>query len=473
MNDISETYKNFTNNSKSIIIAPAGYGKTHTIAESIKLCEGHQLILTHTNAGVASIKEKIKKLKGKTKYTIETITGFAQKYVQAFYVGGDMPEHESNEYFPFILDYALDLFKKKAIIRILKSNYKGLFVDEYQDCTISQHNLISELAKLLPIHILGDPLQGIFDFNNEELVNFERDLSDYKLAGQLEVPWRWKNSNADLGEDLKILREKLETDKKIDLNDFNNIEKYNINERDLYIPRKYYNGKIWSILNREKSLLLIYPLSHNLNARINIIKGFNNILYLVEAMDSKAFYTFSKEIDACTSQTIYKAILKISESIFNPSKLKDWLGEKSLKNKREESDKNIIKPLKNVFSKLENKYSLELILAAFKLINDLPYIKCYRKELYNDLCAALEIAIREDQTVYDSMRRIRDTKRHIGKSIVGKCIGTTLLTKGLEFETVVILNAHKFKCHKNFYVAMTRAVKRLVVFTEDDVISFN
>lgn len=76
------------------------------------------------------------------------------------------------------------------------------------------------------------------------------------------------------------------------------------------------------------------------------------------------------------------------------------------------------------------------------------------------------------ESVYDSMIKIRNRKRHIGKSIQGKNIGTTLLIKGLEFDTVVILNAHKILCPKNFYVALTRATKRLVVFSNNMEFTF-
>ena len=68
------------------------------------------------------------------------------------------------------------------------------------------------------------------------------------------------------------------------------------------------------------------------------------------------------------------------------------------------------------------------------------------------------------------MERIRNITRKIGRNITGKCIGTTLLVKGLEFDTVVILDAHKFKCPKNFYVACTRATKRLIIFTNNNIL---
>ena len=64
------------------------------------------------------------------------------------------------------------------------------------------------------------------------------------------------------------------------------------------------------------------------------------------------------------------------------------------------------------------------------------------------------------------MNNKRNMTRRIGRKISGRCIGTTLLTKGLEFDTVAILNAHKFDCPKHLYVAMTRASKRLIIFTD-------
>ena len=69
------------------------------------------------------------------------------------------------------------------------------------------------------------------------------------------------------------------------------------------------------------------------------------------------------------------------------------------------------------------------------------------------------------------MKNIRNVKRRMGRKIVGKCIGTTLLTKGLEFDTVAILNTHKFNCPKNLYVALTRASKRLIIFTTNRILS--
>lgn len=52
----------FLSANKSMVIAPAGFGKTYTIAECIASYRGEKrvLVLTHTHAGIASLKEKFR-----------------------------------------------------------------------------------------------------------------------------------------------------------------------------------------------------------------------------------------------------------------------------------------------------------------------------------------------------------------------------------------------------------------------------
>jgi DNA helicase-2/ATP-dependent DNA helicase PcrA len=94
----------------------------------------------------------------------------------------------------------------------------------------------------------------------------------------------------------------------------------------------------------------------------------------------------------------------------------------------------------------------------------LPNVKCYRKDLFQSIYKSLDDAEHNQTTVNDAMIDRRNTIRRMGRKVYGKCLGTTLLTKGLEFETVVIMNIHKFTCPKNLYVALTRASKRLIIF---------
>lgn len=471
MFDINE----FVSKPKSLLIAPAGYGKTHTIAECLKYTEGTQLVLTHTHAGVASLKEKIKRSGiNSNKYHIETIDGFAQKYVNAFYCKDDIPEQEnSKKYFPFIIQKAASLVKIKPIKDVIQLTYTGLFVDEYQDCIINQHQFIMALANILPIHVLGDPLQGIFDFSGEKLVDWKTDLNDFADAHfELTEPWRWKDINPQLGNSLKEIRGKLENNENIDLSQYDSgIEILQITEKDVYSWNEKYNEKIRNLLDSERSLLLIYPESQNINARKKLVKTFRNRFYLVEAMDGKDFYNFSKIFDASDSASIYNKIHEIIYNMFNKSELNKWFNDNNLKNKRQETDKIIIAPIKDNLNKLNQQVSFILVSQTLRQIKKLPKIKCYRKELFSDLCKALEQAEHQKISVYEAMKNIRNVKRRMGRKIEGKCIGTTLLTKGLEFDTVAILNAHKFNCPKNLYVALTRASKKLIIFTTNKILS--
>ena len=68
--------------------------------------------------------------------------------------------------------------------------------------------------------------------------------------------------------------------------------------------------------------------------------------------------------------------------------------------------------------------------------------------------------------MFEAMKMFKNRVRHQGRKIEGKCFGTTLLTKGLEFDTVIVYDANKFEDSKNFYVAISRACKKLVIITE-------
>jgi DNA helicase-2/ATP-dependent DNA helicase PcrA len=76
------------------------------------------------------------------------------------------------------------------------------------------------------------------------------------------------------------------------------------------------------------------------------------------------------------------------------------------------------------------------------------------------------MSISNRNTVYENMVAHKNKIRMSGRKVDGKCIGTTLLTKGLEFDTVVVLDAHLFEDKRNFYVAISRACKQLYIITE-------
>ncbi len=128
---------------------------------------------------------------------------------------------------------------------VVRSSYSGLFVDEYQDCTLLQHEFIRMISEILPTRILGDPLQGIFNFEGPGTMVDLEDKShmtgfhNHRYA--LHEPWRWKGQNEKLGEDLKNIRSKLEQRNSIRLSEYQAIRYIQIeNANDLYNPTKKY-----------------------------------------------------------------------------------------------------------------------------------------------------------------------------------------------------------------------------------------
>jgi DNA helicase-2/ATP-dependent DNA helicase PcrA len=110
----------FLSKDKSMIIAPAGYGKTHTIMECLHILETNKkcLILTHTHAGVASIKEKMQKGGiSPGKHAIDTISSFALQYTNAFHINkAEIPMAEnSNDYFNFAIRNCYKTFQISTI----------------------------------------------------------------------------------------------------------------------------------------------------------------------------------------------------------------------------------------------------------------------------------------------------------------------------------------------------------------------
>ncbi|MCP4370576.1 MAG: UvrD-helicase domain-containing protein [Deltaproteobacteria bacterium] len=495
-------YNAFVGGDKTLLVAPAGYGKTYTIVECLKHTTGRQLILTHTHAGVASIKQKIKEANiAFNRYNVETISSFAQKYVNAFYTGTDIPNQEkSREYHPFIIEKATITFKSSLIMNVIKTTYTGLFVDEYQDCTKPQHKMILALSKGLKTHILGDPLQGIFNFNGD-LVDFDTDLSGFERSSELSIPFRWyqDGNNSSLGDWLIAIRGLLEQEDSVNLSSYKveGLHVINVTPDDIRDPisnyRKSLNKLILNTNNNPdfNSLLIIVPEYEEVRdggrrvpkgnikdrAQIRAQIDYSKSLTLIEAIDDESFYSLARKIDTLNSsigsarypvKKIKKAVLEI---IFHKSELNNWFNENGIKNKQANADKIKATALKSTIDLyLSESSSSNMNNIILGLKNNLK-IKYKRDGLLYAILNTLKHSDLEGITVYEAMKNSRNYIRRSGRKIKGKCIGTTLLTKGLEFDTIAIMDTDKFDCPKHLYVALTRGCKNLFVFSSQNVLS--
>lgn len=176
------------------VSAPAGCGKTHLIVDAIRRHSGPRpiLVLTHTNAGVAALRGRLEQARiAREKYRVYTIDGWVMRLIAMFpnNAGHDpavldlgMPNRD----YPAIRHAADTLLSAGHLDDVIASSYERLIVDEYQDCLVVQHRLIEHLARVLPAVVLGDPLQAIFGFANNRLVDWADDVeTTFPVAGSL------------------------------------------------------------------------------------------------------------------------------------------------------------------------------------------------------------------------------------------------------------------------------------------------
>lgn len=130
------------------------------------------------------------------------------------------------------------------------------------------------------------------------------------------------------------------------------------------------------------------------------------------------------------------------------------------------------KDLERLFQRFETQPNVETLFQVIDYVMSLPDVKCRHKEVLYAVKSCVTIVRNNDLSVFDAMKTYKSRIRHQGRAIEGRCIGTTLLTKGLEFDTVIIMNVHKFSNAKNFYVAISRACKRLVFITDSPTLKF-
>lgn len=197
---------------RSYVIAPAGCGKTDLISRAVaEDAGGRELILTHTHAGVDALRRRLKKMGAKPgSFHVETIAGWAFRYASAFPSTSGLGATGAAIEWAKVYPAAANVLRESWASAILKYSYAGVYVDEYQDCTVDQHQLILLLAESIPCRILGDPLQGIFRFGKNTPIDWETHVAPtFTPVLQPSIGWRWQGGYSEFGAWLQKVRASL------------------------------------------------------------------------------------------------------------------------------------------------------------------------------------------------------------------------------------------------------------------------
>ena len=137
------------------VVLPAGAGKTELIARATRFASSsdtRQLILTHTHAGVHALRARLAHLGVPAhSYTLTTIAGWALEWVLHYPTisGVENAQPTDSSGWNAVYEGARRVLKNPHLAASVRASYGGGFVDEYQDCTLDQHELSLALGELI------------------------------------------------------------------------------------------------------------------------------------------------------------------------------------------------------------------------------------------------------------------------------------------------------------------------------------
>lgn len=466
--DLALKLNDFT--TKGYVIAPAGYGKTHLIAMAVKAATKRQLVLTHTFAGVNSIKTKMNNLGvPASKYQIDTIASWSLRLCLAYpKTSGWKAEHPTGKQWNKLYERCSELLGKQFIRRVVAASYAGIYVDEYQDCSDLQHSLICSFAEFMPCRILGDPMQAIFDFGGDEGKPVDWTVSVYPTftcLGQLETPWRWKTTgDPNLGAWLKKARETLMQGEKIDISNGLPPCVKRVHTPPEFLASKQYSS-LMELLGHQESVIALHCGDQQSKNKTHLLaRTMGGRFSSIEEVEGKDLHSFIKKlVSAKTTQQGFLLALDFSKKCFiGVGKILTAGTKRGEVAKQSKGTKYpLVLHAANTYIKEPTSAHLRAFFLALKAN---PDTSAYRRDLLYRFLNVLKIHIDGGAaTLTEAANLYQRDMRHTGRPISHrKLIGTTLLVKGLEYDHAVILDADTLDA-QDLYVAMTRGSKSLTI----------
>ncbi len=462
------------------VVAPAGFGKTHLIAASTSLCIGRQLILTHTHAGVNALRHKMRELGvGDGLYHIDTIASWSLRLSLSYTsTSGWLVERPANNEQWSALYGACALLLDCAFVRrIIRASYAGVYVDEYQDCSIPQHGIVLKLARDLPCRILGDPLQGIFDFEGQDPVDWPRDVeTSFQLLGELDVPHRWIRGGAgDLGAWLSAARNQLEQGQPIDLiqgrPDEVRFTLTNANPQELFQAQG--NCCRYFRCDRLHTVIAIHKGSQEYKAKCHrLSRNLSGRFSSIEEIEGKSLFSFLNRIDRARTDA-----RRLKEVIAFAGKCMTAVDQNLAAGTVRGEHVNIRANTRNPdAAQRGNEYLADPTSDAMRrflvALKETPGVEVIRSDLFNRAMGMLlKHVLHPELSLAEAAERYHGEFRYKGRPVGRrKLIGTTLLVKGLEFDHAIVLDAQSLS-KKELYVALTRGARSLTILSSNPVLN--
>jgi hypothetical protein len=448
------------------VTAPAGCGKTHLIAQSLARYTGARpiLVLTHTNAGVAALRGRFEAIGIAAKaYRLATIDGWSMKAVSIFPVRSGLDpsvlkvEAPTRDY-PAIREAAVRLLASGALDEALRSTYAHLIVDEYQDCSVLQHSLIYYLSFVLSTCVLGDPMQAIFGFKGNPLIEWKAVQAHFVEAGTLSTPWRWRNAGSEpFGQWLLGVRESLRTGIAVDLrNAPENVTWLPIDANNPH-PSKLKAAQT-NAPTRDGRVLVICD-STNKSGQQELASQTPGAV-TAEAVDMADLLKFARNFSLGTPAVALQQLLGFAQSVMTNCGIAEL--NRRLDTLTRGTARTPASPIEAAALTFASNASYAAGMELLCAMRDGADVRLFRPYIFFAALAALRSAAHGGVSLLEAFSHVREEGRLVGRPLPRKAIGSTLLFKGLEAEVGVVIDARNLDA-KNLYVAMTRGSLALVV----------
>ncbi|WP_165168304.1 UvrD-helicase domain-containing protein [Rothia uropygialis] len=449
---------------------PAGTGKTELLAACVATAAERgerSLVLTHTNAGVDAIRRRLRRFGvPSSDVWVETITswGFTLSRSYPGIAGINVPAfpnwNNSREY----VEGAVLVAKTSAVRQVHAVSFGYIFVDEYQDCTVDQHDLIVEISNAVPRTVLlGDRLQAIFGFDKKRpLMDWDTDVTPrYKPKVVPHVPQRWRNHNVALGQWLLDIRPSLFDGGSFDFS-AHSVVGLEWRQCDFKTAVQAVNTAAYGFSNTGDSVVLLDKLPDQVAKHASRLGG----SYAV--MEDVAGRFMAKKLEDLPDEEdslLAWWLARMAKSCFVGLTGLDRTVQGRLEKGRSISDlkRKGLLPVQAAIDDLITRPTYGQLCISAAAIRSTPGLILYRQEAWDDTFQAVTRGLEDGTSPKEALAVVRDRLRHGGRGERRRIASRTLLVKGLEFDHVIIANVQNFTDPRQLYVALSRARKSVTV----------
>lgn len=291
---------------------------------------------------------------------------------------------------------------------------------------------------------------------------------EFPVVNVATQPWRWSKSNPELGRYLMTVRESL-------------------------LPALTKQCCKVQIDPENKNVEVVSPANFTGYSHLKELSQFSSVVYIVqwpkqqldfcarmpgifqydEKQDCDELFNYAKLFDSKNKSELALAVIMFAAECSTGigKELKSYIDKLKIKS----FDFSRIKKntdFRDIIEETAPDLTKETALKMLIWFSSNPAFKQYRTELLSEMIRSIKYAIDHDMSIFDAANHIRKDlglqKRYTGFKFLSS---RTLLSKGLEFDCVIIDMTTPLSA-KDFYVAMTRAMKKIYIISDSNTFIF-